>query len=78
MAVVRLSHIQSASKRSKSAAAFFDATGAGSISDEPDIDGLRSLAAFDHVDGYPLAFRQIGVRKVPMCRSSMMSMSPRR
>jgi hypothetical protein len=36
------------------------AIGTGAISDEPDVDGLRSLAALDHVDGYPLAFRQIG------------------
>jgi hypothetical protein len=32
---------------------------AGSISDEPDVDGLQSLAALDHVDGYPLAFRKL-------------------
>jgi hypothetical protein len=30
------------------------------ISDEPDVDSLRSLAALDHVDDYPLTFRQIG------------------
>ena len=33
--------------------------GAPSISDEPDIDGLRSLASLYHIDSYPLAFRQI-------------------
>jgi hypothetical protein len=34
--------------------------GTGFISDEPDVDGLRSLATLDHIDGYSLAFRQIG------------------
>jgi hypothetical protein len=32
------------------------AIGVGFISDKPDVDGLWSLAALDHVDGYPLAF----------------------
>src|ERR1700704_930583 len=27
--------------------------------EEPDVDGLRSLAALDHIDGYSLAFQQI-------------------
>ena len=31
------------------------ATGLGFISDEPDVDSLRSLTALDHVDRYPLA-----------------------
>src|SRR5580704_3998643 len=30
------------------------------LSDQPDVDGLRSLAALDHVDRYSLALRQIG------------------
>src|SRR5690348_16694003 len=30
------------------------------ISEEPDVDGLRPLAALDHIDGYSLAFQQIG------------------
>src|SRR5271155_1297697 len=32
----------------------------GSASNEPNIERLRSLAAFDHVDGYALAFPQLG------------------
>src|SRR6267142_1659084 len=31
-----------------------------SISDQADVDGLRSLATLDHVDSYSLAFRQTG------------------
>ena len=30
------------------------------LSDQPDVDGLRPLAALDHVDRYSLALRQIG------------------
>src|SRR5437764_1510967 len=32
----------------------------GSTSNEPNVERLRSLAAFDHVDGYALAFPQLG------------------
>jgi hypothetical protein len=32
----------------------------GSIADQADVDGLRSLATPDHIDSYSLAFRQTG------------------
>ena len=38
------------------------------LSDQPDVDGLRSLAALDHVDSYSLAFRQIGEAATVECR----------
>ena len=36
----------------------------GSTSNEPNVERLRSLAAFDHVDGYALAFREAPIRPV--------------
>ena len=36
----------------------------GSTSNEPNVERLRSLAAFDHVDSYALAFREAPIRPV--------------